>query len=306
MQFWNRELHILYRSERAYRFAPVSNRSNMKKFSDSLSSELEAQLESIHCRYHDPVVYSEHAINVLVRTLEKLKSFFLKYDFQNKAEEITFFRDIKPRFASQLIYYNELYNMATNKPFGSKKTVRKYYANELKKLKSFFDENTAFYKYYRTGSRSLDNKYFIRGRHDIRLTLDSFYLQADNRFSTSHDYKLARIMANDKIRDYIESEIALLGGKAPSQAITEKKMKWTGSKVALIELIYALHAESVFNGGAVDLKETVGHFENMFDIELGQFNRTFLEIRGRKSDRTKFLSTLTNTLINRMDDADEN
>lgn len=277
----------------------------MNKFSDSLLSELEARLKSIHSQHSDPVDYSEQAINALVCALEKLKSFFLKYNFENKAEEINFFRDIKPRFASKLIYYNEVYNIATNKPFGSKKTIRKYYVNEVRKLKSFFDENTDFYKYCRTGNRSLDNKYFIRGKHDIRLTLDSFYLQADTRFSTSHDFKLARILANDKIKEYIELEMACLDGKALPQAVIAKKLKWTGSKVALIELIYALHAESVLNGGAADLKETVAHFENMFDIELGQFNRTFLEIRGRKSDRTKFLSTLTSSLINRMDDADE-
>jgi hypothetical protein len=91
-----------------------------------------------------------------------------------------------------------------------------------------------------------------------------------------------------------------------AEPLTGKKLKWTGSKVALVELIYALHAESVLNNGNADLKETVSHFENMLDVELGQFNRTFLEIRGRKSDRTKFLSTLTTTLVNRMDDADEN
>jgi hypothetical protein len=278
----------------------------MKKFSELLSSELESQLKSIHAQSDDPLIYAEQAVMVLVRTLEKLKSFFLKYTFESKVEEIVFFRDIKPQFASKLIYYNEVYNIATNRPFGSKKELKKYYSNELKKLKSFFDDNTDFYKYCRTGNRSLDNKYFIRGKHDIRLTLDSFYLQADNRFSTSHDYKLARILANDSIKNYLETELVQLEGIPIAKPLQGNKLKWTGSKVALVELIYALHAESVLNNGGADLKETVAHFESIFDIELGQFHRTFLEIRGRKSDRTKFLSALTNTLIHRMDDADEN
>lgn len=278
----------------------------MKKFSESLKLELELQLKNIHKQSGDPIIYSEQAVMVLVRMLEKLKSFFLKYNFESKVEEITFFRDIKPQFASKLIYYNEIYNISTNKPFGSKKMTRKYYTAELKKLKSFFDDNTDFYKYCRTGNRSLDNKYFIRGKHDIRLTLDSFYLQADNRFSTSHDYKLARILANENIREFLEAELLCLNNPKPQPVAYAKKLRWTGSKVALVELIYALHAESVLNAGNADLKETVRHFEEMFDVELGQFNRTFLEIRERKSDRTKFLSTLTNTLINRMDDADEN
>ncbi|WP_298152250.1 RteC domain-containing protein [Flavobacterium sp.] len=279
----------------------------MKKFSETLISELEAQLKLIHSESDDPIEYAEQAIKVVISLLEKLKTFFMKHRFESKLEEVIFFRDIKPQFASWLIYYNDIYNITTNKPFGSKKVLRKYYTSELKKLKSFFDENAEFYKYYRAGNRYLDNKYFIRGKHDIRLTLDSFYFQADNRFSTSHDYKVARILANDLIKKFVENEMALLDGNtiAPG-SISGKKIKWTGSKVALVELIYALHSESVFNKGNADLKETIRHFENMFDIDLGQFNRTFLEIRERKSERTKFLNALTNTLILRMDDADEN
>jgi hypothetical protein len=278
----------------------------MKNFSESLAAELETQLKSIHSQSADPVIFSEQAVNALVVILEKLKTFVLKHKFRDKLEEITFFRDTKPQFASKLIYYNEVYNIATNKPFGSKKVLKKYYRTELRKLETFFEENADFYKYCRTGNRSLDNQYFIRGKQNIRLTLDSFYLQADNRFSTSHDYKRARLLANDEIKHYIELELAALDGINASQQASENKMKWTGSKVALVELAYALHAESVLDNGRADLKETMAYFEKMFDIDLGQFHRAFLEIRGRKSDRTKFLSSLTNTLVARMDDADEN
>jgi len=215
----------------------------MKNFSDSLASEINSQLKSIHAQSNDPVIYSEHALGYWCIRSKNWNLFFLKYKFESKIEEIAFFRDIKPKFASQLIYYNEIYNIATNKPFGSKKVLRKYYGGELKKLKSFFDENTDFYKYCRTGNHSLDNKYFIRGKHDIRLTLDSFYLQADNRFSTSHDYKLARIFANEKIREFLESELSDLDSPKATPVKPAGKLKWTGSKVALIELIYALHAE---------------------------------------------------------------
>lgn len=278
----------------------------MKKFSESLILELDSNLESIHSENSNPLIYSEQAIKVLIAKLETLKSFFLQYEFENKIEEIAFFREIKPRVASRLIYYNEVYNIETNKPFGARKMLRKYFSAELKKLKLYFDDNIEFYRYYRTGNRCLDKKYFLRGRHDLRLTLDSFYLQADNRFSTSHDYKVARILANNLIKEYLEREIAILDNRDATTSVPKTKMKWTGSKVALIELVYALHAEAVFNKGASGLKETISCFEAMFDINLGQFNRTFLEIRDRKSDRTKFLNTLTNTLITRMDTADEN
>jgi hypothetical protein len=281
----------------------------MKLFSESLLTELESRLNAIHSQTEEPIQYAEQAIKMLIVILEKLKTTFLNYQFENKSEEIDFFRNIKPQFAAKLIYYNDIYNIETNKPFGSKKAIRKFYNTELTKLETYFTENLEFYKYYRTGNRNLDNKYFIRGKHDLRHTLDSFYFQADHRFSTSHDYKVARILANDTIKIYLETEISQLENKEGSNTlpiVNRKTQKWTGSKVALIELIYALHTEGVFNNGASELKEVTTFFESAFDVDLGQFNRTFLEIRARKSERTKFLNTLKEKLIFRMDDADEN
>ena len=251
--------------------------------------------------------YAEWAIKVLIPIFENLKTKVLKHTFTNKAEEISFFRDTKPQFTSKLIYYNEIYNIETNKPFGSKKVIRKYFNSELIKLQAFYTENKEFYKYYLTDNKSLDQKYFLRGKHDLKHTFDSFYFQADKRFCTSHDYKVAKILANDKIKTYIENEILNLEKKDKKINNTNTKtQKWTGSKVGLIELIYALHTEGVFNNGTSELKEVTNFFEKTFHIDLGQFNRAFLEIRARKSERTKFLNTLREKLILRMEDADEN
>lgn len=276
----------------------------MKLVSESLMSELEHHLKIIHSKTEDPIQYAEQAIKIIITILEKLKTKFLNHQFENKAEEVDFFRNIKPRFAAKLIYYNEIYNIETAKPFGTRKAIRKHYKLELTKLEKYGNENIEFYKYYRTGNNNLDKKYFIRGKHDLRHTLDSFYFQADQRFSTSHDYKVAKILANDNLKVYLEYEIAKLDDKEV-QSTFKKTQKWTGSKVALIELIYALHAEGVFNNGQSELKEVVKNFESAFGVELGQFHRVFLEIRARKSERTKFLNSLKEKLILRMDDADE-
>ncbi|MFV7235338.1 RteC domain-containing protein [Flavobacterium sp. ZB4R12] len=281
----------------------------MKLFAESLMSELEHQLKLIHLETENPVHSAEQAIRSSVAVLERLKTFFIKYKRLNKTEEIEFFRDIKPKFASKLIYYNEIYTIETNKPLGSQKTIGKYYKAELNKLKVFFEKNQEFYRYYRTANNYLDNKYFIRAKYDLKLMVDSFYFQLDHRFATSHDHKVARILANDEIKVFLEEQIEKLGRKtiktqSPSQFL--KGPKWTGSKVELIELIYALHTEGVFNNGVSGLKEITTFFESAFNIDLGQFNRVFLEIRNRKSERTKFLNTLKNKLIIRMEEADEN
>lgn len=315
IQFGNQTLDNLHQIQSYYRFVSDSIKNTkskkpaMKLFSESLQSELDRQLELIPVASKHTVHYYEGAVKILSVGLEKLKTFFIKYKFQDKNEEIEFFRNIKPMFAGKLIYYNEIYNIETNKPCGSKKTLRKYYNTELLKLKTFFDENQEFYRYYRTNNRCLDNKYFIRGKYDIKLTLDSFYFQADHRFTTSHDYKVARILAGNEVKVFLEEQIEKLGKKeinTQPPVPHPKAPAWTGSKVELIELIYALHTGGVFNNGASGLKEVTSFFETAFNIDLGQFNRVFLEIRNRKSERTKFLNTLKNKLIIRMEHADEN
>ena len=70
-------------------------------------------------------------------------------------------------------------------------------------------------------------------------------------------------------------------------------------------MIYALQTEGVFNNGVADVKDIINQFEKSFDIDLGQYRRTFLEIRGRKTDRPKFLLTLKDTLEKRMNNSDE-
>lgn len=270
-------------------------------------TELQLRLDKIHSETQEPLQYAENGIKASVAVLEKLKTRFIVHQFQSKVDEIEFFRFYKPQLAAKLIYYNEIYSITSNKPIGSKKAIRNYYKNELHKLELFFNENLEFYRYYRTVNQSLDSKYFLRGRHDVRLTLDSFYFQADQRFSTSHDYKVAKILANDAVKVFLESELVKLEESSNSKTSQTKHKDpvWTGSKVALIELIYALHAEGVFANGTADLKEVVAIFESAFAIDLGQFNRVFLEIRARKSEKTKFLNSLTERLIGRMDEADE-
>lgn len=279
----------------------------MKLLSQNLLVELQQKLQLIHAESNEPIKYSQQAIKATMVVLKKLKIACISHNFEKKGEEMDFFRNIKPQFTALLIYYNEIYNMETKSPFGTKKTIRKYYYKELLKLQRFFNENQEFYRYYRTGNHSLDNKYFIRCKYNLQHTLDSFYFQADHRFSTTHDYKVAQILATEKIKNYLETKIEKLKERNTiTIPPTRKTQKWTGSKVALVELIYALHAEGIFNYGRTELKEVANAFEVAFDVDLGQFNRKFLEIRARKSDRAKFLTLLKEKFILRMNDADNN
>lgn len=282
--------------------------SNLKNKINVLLSDLNEQLNFTDLEIDDPIHRSESAINIIINSIEKLRAIFEKEKNVSQEIEIDFFKNVKPKFTSKLIYYNAIYKIETKKPHGGDRILKKYLNHELEKLKRYFDNNLEFYKYYRTGSNYLDTKYFTRGKFDIKLTLDSFYFEADHTFSTSHDFKVAKIMAHDLIQVYLEDKLLIMENREPkekSQVNPKLKQNWTGSKVALIELLYALHTEGVFNNGTSDLKDVAEYFENIFNIDLGQYHRAFLEIRMRKSDQTKFLNALKEKLVKRMENTDE-
>tara|TARA_B100001971_G_C18149627_1_gene515085 strand:- start:4 stop:852 length:849 start_codon:yes stop_codon:yes gene_type:complete len=275
---------------------------------NNLLTNLNDQLNFIDLEIDNQSTRCEKAIEIILKTIDSLRGVLLKTKFKTDAEEIKFFKEIKPQFTSKLIYYNTIFKIEMKRPNGGSRIVKKYYNNELVKLKAFFDNELEFYKYYRSGSTYLDHKYFLRSKFDIKMSLSSYYFEADTNFSTSHDYKVAKILANDLIQLYLENNLVLIGNKdngEKSQRKPNLKMIWTSPKVALIELVYALHTEGVFNNGAADLKDIAEYFEHIFEIDLGQYRRTFLEIRTRKADRAKFLTTLNKGLLKRMEDTDE-
>lgn len=270
--------------------------------------ELTEQLNFISLEIDNPITKSEKSLEITLIVISNLKKQFLKDKIISVDSEIDFFKNIKPKFTSLSIYHNAIFKIETKMPHGGDRITKKYLNKELKKLKRYFDNNLDFYNYHRTGSSFLDFKYFVRGSQDNKLRLDSFFFEVDHSFSTSHDFKVAKILAHDLVQVYIETKLLKMESKdykEKSQHEPKGKIIWTGSKVALTEIMYAFHTKGVFNNGAAELKEIASYFEEMFHIDLGQYRRTFLEIRDRKFDKTKFINALEVELLKRMEETDE-
>ncbi|WP_448669802.1 RteC domain-containing protein [Chryseobacterium koreense] len=272
----------------------------MNKFYSETLHKLETSINELEIEADDcSIERIEAIIQLIIQTLSDLKQFVLKRGFKNTDEEIHFFKHQKPVIVAKLIYYNSIYKIETKKPNGAK-PIRKYLNEELNKLKRFFDNNLEFYKYYRTNNSFIDDKLFIRGKYDIKLSLDTVYFETDHRFSTVADYKAAKILANDLIQVYIEDQLNNNNQKKPYNSFS---LNWEESKTALTELIYALHSQGTF--GNADIITIAKTFESTFNISLGDFYHTFMELKARKINRTKFLDSLRDALIKKMDEEDE-
>lgn len=270
----------------------------MDKFFKETIEKLETDINGLETEADSIIQSIEAVIPIIIQCLSEVKEYVISKGFKNIDAEICFFKHQKPVIVSKLIYYNAIYKIETKKP-NDKKAIKKYLNSELGKLKRYFDNNLELYKYYRTNNSFIDEKLFVRGKYDIKLSLDTVYFETDHRFSTTHDYKVAKIIANDQIQVYIEDQLNNNNQKNSNTS----DLNWAANKTALTELIYALHSQGVF--GNADIKVIAKTFESIFNISLGDFYHTFMELKSRKINRTKFLDSLRDALIKKMDEEDE-
>ncbi len=280
------------------------------EFVDSLNESLNKELAVLDENYTDIIIHAKKVIPVLRTNILLLKQYIVKHNFKNSYDEINFFKNLKPKFISKLIYYHYIYNIESSKPIGYPLLLKQYYENELNKINEYYTNNREFYLYYKSANTYLDSFYFIRKQaaHFAFITCDE--ISPDPKFTTIYDYKLATIIAYEQITDYIMSFLMnLTGSKEETVHVnrqSDKQITWTASKVSLVELLYALQSAGSCNNGNIDLKNLAGVMEKVFNVDLGNYYRIFQEMRIRKINRTTYLDLLKNRLIQRMDETDEN
>lgn len=274
-----------------------------------LLTEFEAQLDKLENGQGDILFKAETGIVLVEKYIRKLHIEVEKKSFTTQGDEIHFFKHVKPQIFSKLIYYGKLFTIESKRPRGNNTSQIKYLRYQIDKLQTFFNDNLEFYNYYRRGAMSMDEHYFVRGNRDLRLPSDSFHFFIDDHFSTCQDGTVATIMAYDMLIVYLQREVDHLDKiiEIPVNTPMQKpsKLFWTGSKTDLIELLYALHASNSINSGTADIKELASHFEHFYNVDLGNYYHTFIEIRSRKMSRTKFMDKLTEMLNLRMESLDE-
>ena len=238
----------------------------MENFVRNSKLNIEKEIKRIEQQPIAPLERIKQIIDVIQTSLTLLKRAVAEYQFQNPEEEIQFFKVWKPQISGLLMFYIRLYQIEKNRVGKSLSAQCKYLKMELENIqKSFL--NNSFYDYYRAGQTELDNHYFIRENYDILSDVHCHLLDRDPSFTTLHDSSVAMILANSHLIEYVSDEIDSLSDK--------------------------LH-----------LKDIAFCCEVLFNIEIGDFYRIFLEIRNRKKNRTQFLDKLKDKIQKMMDELD--
>lgn len=277
----------------------------MNRIAEKFHAAMENQLSEVTLNGQSPVEQYRASILICKKAMNKMKRFVTNYAFTDTAEEIHFFKEVKPLFYSKYIYFINVYNFLMQYPAGGEEAVKGYINFHLTDLQRFFDNNKAFYQYYRSGGTQMDEIYFTRGGFDVQMELEDF--EEDEQYSTSHDYKLSKIMANEKFQDYLKLEFAKIGNDLLQHEISGKVFPfthpgWTATPTDAIELIYSLKASGSVNNGNIDVSELVGIFEFIFQMEIKESYHKIIDIGRRKKAIPIFLNKLKDSLLRLIDD----
>lgn len=227
-----------------------------------------------------------------------------KDGFSSVTDEIDFFKNIKTIPLSKLIYFKELGNIEYNLPKVMGSEQKKFIKLQLTRLHYFFSSNIDFGQYIELRYTHLDQYYFTRAskEHPLFINSSTIYLD-DSNFHTPKDTLLAQFKAYGELVIYLKNRLAKLSdSRIPNQ---KHILKWTGNKIELIELIYAIKASGSVKENT-SIREIAIACEELFDVDLGNYYRKFIELRNRKIvERTRYIDKLKSNLLNRMDKADQ-
>jgi hypothetical protein len=273
----------------------------MVKYAAKLRKKTDEAIDRIESSDANILKKSLEASRILAEAFDQLKMFILSYQFMNDEEEITFFKEIKPKICYRLIYYRKLYNIEMNRPVAGTSRQKEYLCEELDSINKYMNKRLDFIRYYRSGSTHLDSLYFLRGKMDNEQYLETFYYELDPNFSTNCDFIVAKILANDILQTYLMQELSLLESKLylpVTYSFPKIKLTWKGTKTELMEQLYSWDSDNTF--GDVPLTQLSDYIQNVFNIQLDKnLSRAFSDMKIRNIP-APFLDKLKEALLKRM------
>ncbi len=263
-----------------------------------LLNRLESGLDQIKSGMPDPEEYAQQSLETVIEYLDEVNELTANHRFESVSDEVEFFKYCKPKFVARYFYFYRLVEYEIQKAKKDPERLRKYFKKEKKRILRFFEKHVDLVAYYKSTDPA-DQNFFTRKSCFGSTCCKKVFLVLSNPKQSKNDLILAEIMANEQLYIYIEKELNKLK-PIDEQSHLISPFHWTGSKVALVELIYALASTKMVDNGDVEIKDLVRLFEQVFQHKIDSPYQVFSEIKARKHDQTKFLDQLKDALVQRI------
>jgi hypothetical protein len=269
------------------------------QFIESKTAEYLREIETYLQDHSIDLKSLRYAIELSRNQLDFLRNEIKNKGFKSEEQEIYFFKHTKPLSLSHLIYFLKIEKLLENYPVMLLEAKQNILKRKMASINRFHKKHASFIRYLKQEETYLDALYFTRNKAHS-LTTNWNYI-SDPDFSTSHDTLVAKYHASCLFTKYLTHQLYLLEKSNSQEYVFKESLKWTGQKVDLIELIYALQASGVFDHGHSSVKKIAEFFQEHFECNLGDVYRSYSELRFRKKSRTKFLDQLSEQLQKKMD-----
>ncbi|MBV7530999.1 RteC domain-containing protein [Chitinophaga sp. sic0106] len=250
------------------------------------------------------LTHLESIIRHIKTGLQDLKALVNEHGFKSEEEEVTFNKEIAVEYYALLFYYCSLYKIQCRLQPLSPKLKNKYLQKELRRIDEFFLEHMEFYRYYRTKSTDQDKNFFMH-YGTVEVEFNDFSPLMDNYITTINSLKVAAIKAYEKLTDYIHECLGIQDNTRLNAQQNFPALRWTASKIGLVEYIYAFFAAGVFNDGNVTLEAITKNFEKTFLVDLGTITVARQEILRRKKGATTFQDWVKHEYLRYSDEIEE-
>ena len=136
----------------------------------------------------------------------QLKEKLTNHRFSSGEEEITFFKNIKPQFTSEIEYYNLLYHAVLFMPEPGTEDYKMFWQREAQRLPRFIEDNGAFMDYYNNRTDK-DNFFFSAQAEEAAVTSIGTTAATANHAGRSYSDLVATTMALQKYNLYVLAKL---------------------------------------------------------------------------------------------------
>lgn len=248
----------------------------------------------------------ERSFRLIETTLREIQALTIAIPLSETQAQISFYKDFKPRFLSEYIFFQELLKFEKQMPVADVSRKQLYISAALSDCEHFFDSNKFLYNYYRTKSTDYDTSFFLSDSPPVFI--DEIPAQ-DELLGTVNSYQYAKVQAIERLSAHLNTlKIALDKGldlPLSQVPVDAPDLSWTDQKVGLIEFAYLIFCQHAINHGKAELKDIIRLFEIMFHVDLSNYRQVFNQnIRIRKKNRTAYIDDAKVNFIKYMDDLD--
>lgn len=265
---------------------------NLTDHADQLFTDMNEKLAQTE-KLQEPLLSRLHkAMNICSETVAQLNKMAAGCRFASRAEEIAFFKTIKPPIVAEWIYYSKVQEVHLSWPLGDESIHRNYLGNIIGQCHQFFDQNREFYRYCRKNGTELDELYFRRStRNGCLLLPQACYIKGDES-AVGYDMLVATIIAFDRLLAYLEKLASPKNNGATLSfpaAMVNSPFEWTNDKVDFVAFIYTLQESGAVNKGKVTRADLFRVLAPVFNIEIKDPDRKWIDIQARKGEGPWFI-----------------